>query len=36
MPGIINSTGSNIVDIFNTRYTKTEVDGLISTSYNNT
>ena len=36
MLGIINNNGSNIVDIVNTRYTKTEVDGLKPTSYNKT
>ena len=30
----INNNGTNIVDMLNTRYTKTEVDTLISTSYN--
>ena len=34
MPSTIINNGSNIVDILNTRYTKTEVDGRISTSYN--
>ena len=34
MLSTINNSGTNIVDISNTRYTKTEVDGLIPTSYN--
>ena len=34
MLGVINNNGPNMVDILNTRYTKTEVDGLVSTSYN--
>ena len=34
MLSIINNNGTDIVDILNTRYTKTEVDTLISTSYN--
>ena len=32
----INNNGTHIVDISNTRYTKSEVDTLISTSYNKT
>ena len=36
MLNLINSSGTNIVDVFNTRYTKSEVDTLISTSYNKT
>ena len=36
MLSIINNNGTNIVDILNTRYTKTEVDTLIPTSYNTT
>ena len=34
MLSIINNSGTNIVDILNTRYTKTEVDTLIPISYN--
>ena len=34
MLSVINSNGTNIVEILNTRYTKTEVDTLMSTSYN--
>ena len=33
---IINNNGTNIADMLNTRYTKTETDTLISTSYNKT
>ena len=33
---IINNNGTNIVDILNTLYTKTEVDTLLSTSYHKT
>ena len=36
MLNCINNNGTNIVDILNTRYTKSEVDTLISTYYNNT
>ena len=32
----INNNGTNMVDILNARYTKTEVDTLIATSYNKT
>ena len=32
----ITNNGTNIVDILNTRCTKTEVDTLISSSYNKT
>ena len=31
-----NNNGTNNIDILNTRYTKTEVDGLKSISYNKT
>ena len=34
MLNFINNNGANIVDIFNTRYTKLEVDTFLSTSYN--
>ena len=33
MLSTINDNGTNIVDILNTRYTKTEVDTLISSPY---
>ena len=33
---LINNSGTNTVDILNTRYTKSEVDTPISTSYNKT
>ena len=36
MLSTINNNGSDMVDIANTRYTKTEVDTIISTSYNKT
>ena len=36
MLSIIDSNGTNTVDILNTRYTKTEVGGLTSISYNKT
>ena len=36
MLSIITNNGTHIVDILNTRYTNTEVDGLISTSNNKT
>ena len=34
MLGIINNNGTDLLYILNTRYTKAEVDTLISTSYN--
>ena len=36
MLSIMNNNGTNIIDILNTRYTKTEVDTLMSTFYNKT
>ena len=36
MLSIITNNGTHIVDILNTRYTNTEVDGLISASNNKT
>ena len=34
MMGFIHNNGTDIVDMLNTRYTKTEADTFISTSYN--
>ena len=36
MLNLINNNGTNIVDILNIRSTKSEVDTLISASYNKT
>ena len=36
MLNLIYNNGTNMVDILNTRYTASEVDTLISTSYNST